>query len=95
MWGRKKNKRKHKKKEENRKGESNKEIAKRSKNKRKICQTFCTLLKLLLLTYAAHEVSTVQKKSVGFHSWFQNHILKHFMGNKSCTSPYVCSDQDY
>jgi len=56
------------KKEENRKGESNKEITKRSKNKRKICQTFCKLLKLLLLNYAAYKVSIVQKKSVGFHS---------------------------
>jgi hypothetical protein len=53
MWGRKKNKRKHKKKVENIKGESNKEITKRNKNKRKICK----LLKLLLLTYAAYKVS--------------------------------------
>jgi hypothetical protein len=73
MWGRKKNKRKHKKKEENRKGESNEEITKRGKNKRKMCQTFCKLLKLLLLTHAAYKVSIVQKRSVGFHSWSQNH----------------------
>jgi len=94
MWGRKKNKTKHKKKDENRKGESNKEIT-RSKNKRKICQTYCKLLKLLLLNYAAYKVSIVQKKSVGFHSSSQNHILKHFMGNKSCDLPYMCSDRDY
>jgi predicted nucleotide-binding protein (sugar kinase/HSP70/actin superfamily) len=95
MWGREKNKRKHKKKEENRNGESNKEITKRSKNKRKICQTFCKLLKLLLLIYAAYKVSIVQKKIVGFHSWSQNHILKHFMGNKFCDLPSMYSDQEY
>jgi hypothetical protein len=51
--------------------------------------------KIILLTYATYKVSTVQKKSVGFYSWSQNHILKHFMGNKSCDLPYMCSEQDY
>jgi hypothetical protein len=54
LWCRKKNKRKHKKKEENRRGESNKEITKRSKNKRKNMPYILQTTKIILLTYAAY-----------------------------------------